>query len=72
MSVGYTVWQALPAERENPLPRRVGWLTASAMAATSAWMPAFQRSWFALRVVIMLLPRELSVSCLDGIFRQHI
>ena len=36
--------------------RRAGWLTASAMAATSAWMLAFQRSLFALSVAIMLLP----------------
>jgi hypothetical protein len=36
--------------------RRAGWLTASPMAATSAWMPAFQRSLFALSVAKMLLP----------------
>jgi hypothetical protein len=36
LSLGYAVWQALPSERENPLLRRVGWLTASVMAATSA------------------------------------
>jgi hypothetical protein len=54
LSLGYAVWQALPAERENPLLRRVGWLTASAMAATSAWMLVFQRSLFALSVAIML------------------
>jgi translocator protein len=36
--------------------RRAGWLTASAVAATSAWILAFQRSLFALSVAIMLLP----------------
>jgi hypothetical protein len=36
--------------------RRAGWLTTSAMAATPAWMLAFQRSLFALSVAIMLLP----------------
>jgi hypothetical protein len=36
--------------------RRAGWLTASAMATTSALMLAFQRSSFALSVAIMLLP----------------
>lgn len=54
LSLGYAVWQALPAERENPLLRRVGWLTASAMAATSAWMLVFQRSLFALSLAVML------------------
>jgi hypothetical protein len=54
LSLGYAVWQVLPAERENPLLRRVGWLTASAMAATSAWMLVFQRSLFALSLAVML------------------
>jgi hypothetical protein len=54
LSLGYAVWQVLPTERENPLLRRVGWLTASAMAATSAWMLVFQRSLFALSLVVML------------------
>jgi hypothetical protein len=36
--------------------RRAGWLTASAMEATSARMLAFQRSLFALSVAVMLLP----------------
>jgi hypothetical protein len=34
--------------------RRVGSLTASAMAATSAWTLAFQRFLFALSVAVML------------------
>jgi hypothetical protein len=54
LSLGYAVWQVLPAQRENPLLRRVGWLTASAFAATSMWMLVFQRSLFALSVVVML------------------
>ena len=54
LSLGYAVWQALPAERESPLLRRVGWLTASVMAATSAWMLVFQRSLFTLSVAVML------------------
>src|SRR5918997_10433 len=54
LSLGYGVWQALPAQRAHPLLRRVGWLTASALAATSLWMLVFQRSLFALSVVVML------------------
>jgi MFS family permease len=54
LSLGYAVWQALPSERENPLLRRVGWLTSSATAATSTWMLVFQRSLFALSVGIIL------------------
>jgi hypothetical protein len=54
LSLSYAVCQALPSERESPRLRRVGWLTASAMAATSAWMIVFKRSLFALSVAVML------------------
>src|SRR5262245_40539074 len=54
LSLGYGVWQALTAQRENLLLRRIGWLTASAMAATSVWMLVFQRSLFVLSLVVML------------------
>src|SRR5215813_11286112 len=46
--VGYGVWQAFRAQRENPLLRRVGWYTASAALASSLWPPVFQRPLFAL------------------------
>ncbi|HKQ78783.1 MAG TPA: tryptophan-rich sensory protein [Blastocatellia bacterium] len=68
LSLGYAVWQALPSERENPLLRRVGWLTASAMAATSAWMIVFQRSLFALSVAVMLW---LLTSLVGVVARAH-
>lgn len=53
LSLGYGVWQALPAQRESAVLRRIGWLTASALAATSVWMLVFQRSLFALSLAIM-------------------
>lgn len=53
LSLGYGVWQALPGQRTNPLLRRIGWLTASALFATSVWMLVFQRSLFLLSVGIM-------------------
>lgn len=54
LSLGYGVWQALPTQRINPLLRRIGWLTASALLSTSVWMLVFQRSLFVVSVVIML------------------
>ena len=54
LSLGYAIWQVFPAQRENPLLRRVGWLTASAFAATSIWMLVFQYSLFALSVLVIL------------------
>ncbi len=53
LSLGYGIWQALPAQRENELLRRIGWWTAPALAATSLWMLVFQRSLFGLSLVVM-------------------
>lgn len=53
ISLAYGVWQALPGQRQNPLLRRVGWLTAVSLASTSVWMLVFQRSLFALSLVVM-------------------
>lgn len=54
LALGYGFWQWRPAQRANPLLRGVGWLTASALAATSLWMLIFQRSLFTPSVVVML------------------
>jgi hypothetical protein len=53
LSLGYGIWQALPAQRENKLLRRVGWWTAPALAATSLWTLVFQRSLFGLSLLVM-------------------
>jgi len=37
LSLAYAAYQALPANRENPLLRRVGWFTASAFFCTGLW-----------------------------------
>ena len=37
LSLVYAVYQALPANRENPLLRRIGWYTAGAFACTGLW-----------------------------------
>jgi hypothetical protein len=68
LSLANAVWQSLPANRENPLLQRVGWLTASAMAATSVWMLVFQQSLFALSVAVMLW---LLASLVGVVARAH-
>ena len=35
--MAYAVYQALPAQRENPLLRRIGWLTGLAFFLAGAW-----------------------------------
>lgn len=37
LSLAYAVYQALPANRENPLLRNVGWFTIVAFACTGLW-----------------------------------
>ena len=37
LSLVYAAYQALPAQRENPLLRRVGWFTAGAFLCTGLW-----------------------------------
>lgn len=41
LSLGYAVYQALPAQRENPLLRRIGWWTAGTFLFSTAWELAF-------------------------------
>jgi hypothetical protein len=55
LSLGYGFWQFMPAQRSNPLLRKVGWFTAPALALTSVWIIVFQQLWFAMSVVIMLV-----------------
>lgn len=37
LSLVYAAYQALPSKRENPLLRRIGWLTAGAFFCTGLW-----------------------------------
>lgn len=63
LSLGYGVWQARPVQRENLLLRRIGWLTASALAASSIWMLVFQQKLFlpSLAVIVWLLVSLIAV-----------
>lgn len=55
LSIAYAVWQMLPAQRENPLLRRVGWLTAAAFAGSTLWEFAFPAGMYALSVVLIVI-----------------
>jgi translocator protein len=54
LSLAYAVWQLLPAQRENPLLRRVGWLTAVAFAGSTAWEFAFPAGMYGLSVALIV------------------
>ncbi|HLG75248.1 MAG TPA: hypothetical protein VKX46_02465 [Ktedonobacteraceae bacterium] len=47
----YSIYQALPGQREDPLQRRIGFFTASAYLATALWILFAQLGWNWLTVV---------------------
>ena len=56
--VGFTVYQALPSQRENPHLRRIGYLYALACVANVAWLFLWHYErfpWTLLAMVILLL-----------------
>jgi hypothetical protein len=55
LCIAYAVWQMLPAQRANPLLRRVGWLTAAAFAGSTAWEFAFPAGMYGLSVVLIVI-----------------
>ncbi|MBA2680119.1 MAG: hypothetical protein H0U76_17195 [Ktedonobacteraceae bacterium] len=52
-SIAYAIYQALPQQRENALLRGIGYYTASAFLATSAWLIAAQLRFEWLTVVCL-------------------
>lgn len=54
LSIAYAVWQVLPAQRDNPLARGVGWLTAAAFAGSTFWQFAFPSGQFGLSVALIV------------------
>ncbi|HEX6910171.1 MAG TPA: hypothetical protein VF142_07245 [Longimicrobium sp.] len=54
LCIAYAVWQALPARRESPLLRRVGWLTAAAFAGSTLWQFAFPAGLYNVSVVLIV------------------
>lgn len=55
LSIAYAVWQMLPAQRENPLLRRVGWLTAAAFAGSTLWQIVFPAGWYGVSVLLIVV-----------------
>jgi hypothetical protein len=57
--IGYSIFQALPAQRENPRLQRTGWLYALSCAANIAWIllwhDELRRRWTLVAMVALLL-----------------
>lgn len=52
--IAFTIYQFLPAQKENPRLRRLGYLFALSGLANSAWLFAWHYNTFGLSVLIML------------------
>lgn len=74
LAIAYAVWQALPARREDPLLRRLGWWVAAAFAGNIAWMLAAQltgrNGWHLFVLILFALVPALIAFLRDG-WRRH-
>lgn len=52
--LAFTIYQALPSQRENPRLERVGWLFALSCLLNAVWILCWHYNLFALSLVVML------------------
>lgn len=52
--IAFTIFQFLPAQRENPRLRRLGYLFAISNLFNAAWLFCWHYNWFGLSVLVML------------------
>jgi benzodiazapine receptor len=60
--VAYTIYQALPAQRDNALLDRVGWLYIGTGIANCAWLFVWHYLLFALSIIAMLALLSLLIA----------
>ena len=53
--IAYAIYQLLPAQRENPRLRQIGWWFVLSSAANCAWLLLWHYGYFPLSVVVMLI-----------------
>lgn len=56
LALAYAAYQALPARREDPLLRRIGWLTAGAFLGNALWEAMFPAEWY--------VPAQLTIAAI--------
>jgi hypothetical protein len=52
--LGFAIYQALPAQRQNPLLGRIGWLFALSSVVNTAWLFAWHYGYYVLSVFFMV------------------
>lgn len=53
--LGFIVYQGLPAQRQRPFLRRIGWLFVASSAANIAWLFAWHYGYYALSLLVMVV-----------------
>ena len=72
--IAYTVYQALPANRERPALRRIGWPYVLSCAANITWlfMWHYERFNLSLAAMLVLLAALIAIYLLLGIGRAQV
>jgi len=72
--IAFAIYQALPAQRENPSLRHIGYLYALTCLANSVWIFLWHYNVFALTVIAMLvlLLALIAIYLLLGIGRERV
>ena len=74
LSLGYAVYQALPANRDHPLLRRIGWPMVAAFVATGLWSVVVPVRGFVLAQVFLLaiwVGLAVAFDRMVGLAREH-
>ena len=53
--IAYTIYQALPAQKENPRLRTIGWIYVIASIANSVWIFLWHYEYLSLTLIAMLV-----------------
>jgi translocator protein len=53
--IGFTIYQALPSQRDNPLLQKVSWLVALSNLLNGGWIFFWHYGVYAMTLVVMLL-----------------
>jgi hypothetical protein len=60
--IAFSIYQALPRQRDNPRLRRIGWLFTLSCIANATWLFLWHYNYFPLTVVVMLALLSLLIA----------
>ena len=70
--LAYAIYQALPAQREQPLLRKIGWYTAVGYLGTSLWLITATHNWYWVTVGMFAIILVGILGALIGIIQYHL